>query len=121
MNYPYVRYLLFNDYMRHIIYIPINDFIENFGLSEVIKELQSQMRKNNLGIFMIITKEFRKVEKKKHLLKEIMIFADQSILDDDKTQLQTLMGALENDKDLNLQEKKDYIGDDRDIRLVNYK
>ena len=79
------------------------------------------MRKNNLGIFMIITKEFRKVEKKKHLLKEIMIFADQAILDDDKTQLQTLMGALENDKDLNLQDKKDYIGDDRDIRLVNYK
>jgi len=70
---------------------------------------------------MIITKEFRKVEKKKHLLKEIMIFADQAILDDDKTQLQTLMGALENDKDLNLQDKKDYIGDDRDIRLVNYK
>lgn len=50
-----------------------------------------------------------------------MIFADQAILDDDKTQLQTLMGALENDKDLNLMEKKDYIGDDRDIRLVNYK
>ena len=45
------------------------------------------MRKNNLGIFMIITKEFRKVDKKKHLLKEIMVFADQGILCDDKTQL----------------------------------
>jgi len=43
------------------------------------------MKKNNLGIFMIITKEFRKVDKKKHLIKELMVFADQAILNDDKT------------------------------------
>jgi len=79
------------------------------------------MKKNNLGIFMIITKEFRKVEDKKVLLKEIMVFADQAILTDDNTQLQYLLAALENDKSLKLTDKKDYIGDDRDIRLVNYK
>lgn len=70
---------------------------------------------------MIITKEFRKVEDKKVLLKEIMVFADQAILTDDNTQLQYLLAALENDKSLKLTDKKDYIGDHRDIRLVNYK
>ena len=79
------------------------------------------MNKNNLGIYMIITKEFRKIENKKVLFKEKMIFADQAILSDDKTQLQQLFTSLENDKDLKLLDKKDYVGDDRDIRLVNYK
>lgn len=44
------------------------------------------MRHNNLGIFMIITKEFRNVgSHKKELIKEVMVFADQNILTDDKT------------------------------------
>lgn len=47
------------------VYIPVNDFIDNFGLKEVIKELQSQMKKLNLGIYIIITKEFRLVDNKK--------------------------------------------------------
>jgi hypothetical protein len=50
-----------------------------------------------------------------------MVFADQAILTDDNNQLQSLLSALENDKTLRLSDKKDYIGDDRDIRLVNYK
>jgi hypothetical protein len=59
------------------IYIPINDFIENFGLDHVVAELKKLMRHYNLGIYMIITKEFRKVSStKKELIKEVMVFAD---------------------------------------------
>lgn len=82
------------------------------------------MKRLNLGIFIIITKEFLKIENSTHkkvLLKEMMIFADQDILTDDKSCLKTLVGALENDKDLKLSDKKDYIGDHRNLRLVNYK
>lgn len=44
------------------------------------------MRKKNLGIYMIITKEIKKADDgKKTLLKEKMIFADQRILSDDQT------------------------------------
>jgi len=45
------------------------------------------MKKNKLGIFMIITKEFRIVDGKEKLFKEIMVFADQTILADTKTNL----------------------------------
>lgn len=82
------------------IYVPIPDFIEFYGLNEVISTFQSQMKKNNLGIYMVITKEFRTVNAKKILEKEILFFADQKILCDTDSRLWSLIVALENDKDL---------------------
>jgi len=58
------------------------------------------MKKNNLGIYMVITKEFRTVNAKKILEKEILFFADQKILCDTDSRLWSLIVALENDKDL---------------------
>jgi hypothetical protein len=78
------------------------------------------MKKHNLGIFMIITKEFKKVEGKEKLFKEIMLFADQTIVKDDTTQLDKLMMTLEKDQTMKLHDKKDYFAQDRDLRLINY-
>ena len=69
---------------------------------------------------MIITKEFRKIDDASKLFKEIMIFADQTILSDRQSDLQKLFTVLEKDKSLKLHDKKDYLTNDRDLRLVNY-
>ena len=58
------------------IYIPINEFINYYGFEEVVHEFKTQMQKHNLGIFIIITKEFKKVDGEEKLFKEIMLFAD---------------------------------------------
>jgi hypothetical protein len=72
------------------------------------------MKKNNLGVIMIITKEFRKGDiGKKKLLNEIMVFVDQTIITDDNTQLQSLLIALENTRIFNLVTRKTILGRQR--------
>lgn len=58
------------------------------------------MKANKLGAFMIITKEFVKIDGKDSLLKEVFIFSDQTILSDSECKLSKLITALENDKSL---------------------
>ena len=63
-NYKTFEYIKHHDGTSGIgissTYIPIDEFIKGFELSECIAAFSSHMDACNLGIYMMITKEFRK-------------------------------------------------------------
>ena len=124
-NYKTFEYMIHHDGTSGIgissTYIPIADFIAGFELSECIAEFKSQMDSCNLGIYMMITKEFRKDENNKDVLfKEIMLFYDEMKLCKDCSQIEKLITALEDNKALQLSGRKNYVEGDRDIKLIRW-
>lgn len=74
-----------------------------------------------LGIYMMITKEFKKDENGNDaLFKEIMLFYDQHKLCLECSQVNKLIKAMEENKDMQLSGRKDYIHNDRDLMLIRW-
>ena len=99
-NYKTFEYIVHHDGTSGIgissIYIPIDDFIKGFELSEVMAAISSHMDAMNLGIYMMITKEFRKDENDKDVLyKEVMLYYDQMKLCVNCSQVEKLITAME--------------------------
>jgi len=75
----------------------------------------------NLGIYMMITKEFRKDENDKDVLyKEVMVYYDQMKLCKDWSQVEKLITAMEANTAMALSDRKDYVLDDRDVKLIRW-
>ena len=69
---------------------------------------------------MMITKEFREIDGKDELFKEVMVFSDGHKLDDSQSRVNELITALEADKAMELCDRKDYIHNDRDLKLIRW-
>lgn len=124
-NYKTFEYIVHKDGVHGIgissIYIPIAEFIKAFEIDTVQAEISSHMDAMNLGIYMIITKEFRKDENDKDVLyKEIMIYYDQFKLCNESSQVEKLITAMEANTAMALKDRKDYFIDDRNVRLIRW-
>jgi len=101
-NYKTFEYIVHHDGTSGIgissIYIPVDDFIKGFELSEVMAAISSHMDAMNLGIYMMITKEFRKDENDNDVLyKEVMLYYDEMKLCSSCSQVDKLIAAMEAD------------------------
>jgi hypothetical protein len=80
----------------------------------------SHMDAKNLGIYMMITKEFRKEDGKDVLYKEVMLYYDQMKLCASCSQVEKLIAAMEANPAMQLSDRKDYVVNDRDIKLIRW-
>ena len=81
------------------IVITINTFLEYFTTNTVIYEMQQLMKDKNLGLFMVVTNYKSEDGGYK---KEVMLFSDNQILDEDISKFQELKDVLETDKSYKL-------------------